>query len=187
MEVLVKKTIEKIIFERNKNAFQSKFNELKNISEEVKKQKEVINEVVQKNNEKIKPKENNNNSKAMSYFANLYQSNNIFMDKYEKVMKGDKYYNDIKDKIDQLIKYSNDLMIQRSNEKNNMLKNMDNIFQSSWGNQEFGGNPCFFCIFIFKIFTNIYFNISIFNSSIYICISRTFFIIICIYISVIII
>ena len=143
MEVLAQKTTEQIIFERNKNVFQSKFNELKTITEEVKKQKEVINEVVQKNYEKIKPKENNNNSKAMNYFANLYQTSNIFMDKYEKLMKGDKYYNDMKDKIDQLIKYSNDWMIQRSNEKNNMLKNMNNMSRSTWGNQGFGGNPGF--------------------------------------------
>ncbi len=79
MEVLAQKTTEQIIFERNKNknVFHSKFNELKNISEEVKKQKEVIKEVVQKNNETIKPKGNNNNSKAMSYFANLYQTSTI--------------------------------------------------------------------------------------------------------------
>ncbi len=88
----------------------------------------------------------------MSYFANLYQTSNIFMDKYEKVIKGDKYYNDMNDKIDQHIKYSNDLMIQRSKEKNNMLNNMDNMSQSSWGNKGFCGNPFFFYIFIFKKF-----------------------------------
>ena len=48
MEVLAKKTTEQIIFERNKNIFQSKFNELKNITEEVGKQEGIINEVLKK-------------------------------------------------------------------------------------------------------------------------------------------
>ena len=48
MKVLAKKTTEQIIFERNKNIFQSKFNELKNITEEVGKQEGIINEVLKK-------------------------------------------------------------------------------------------------------------------------------------------
>jgi hypothetical protein len=146
LEVLYQRTTEQIIFERNKNHFQSQFNELKNVSEEVVKQKEVINGVVQKNYEKVKPKENENNNpnpKAMNYFSNLYQISTVFLDKYDKLMKGDKYYNDLKDKIDRLIKDSNNWMIQRSNEKNNMIKNMNNMSNSQMqgGDQGFPGNP----------------------------------------------
>ena len=61
-------------------------------------------------------------------------------------MKGDKYYNDLKEKIDNLMKYSNDWMIQRSNEKNSMLNNMNNrnnlsnsqMYDNGYG---YGGNP----------------------------------------------
>ena len=144
MEVLAKKTTEQIIFERNKDKFQSKFNELKNVSDEVKKQEEVINEVIKKNYDKIIPKkdENKNGDKVMDYFAELYQISNMFLNQYEKIMKGDKYYNDLKIKIDNLIKHSNDWMINRSNEKNNMIMNINNNPNSQIYNmgQGYGGN-----------------------------------------------
>ena len=147
MEVLAKKTTEQIIFERNKNIFQSKFNELKNITEEVGKQEGIVNEVVKKNYDKIIPKtgEKKEQTKEMKYFADLYQLSTMFISKYEKIMKGDKYYNDMKDKIDQLIKYGNDWMIKRSNEKNLFLKNMNNLSKSQMydGGQGYGGNPGF--------------------------------------------
>ena len=50
---------------------------------------------------------------------------NMFMAKYEKILKGDKYYNDLKEKIDQLINASNGWMINRGNEKNNMLRTLN--------------------------------------------------------------
>ena len=144
MEVLAKKTTEQIIFERNKDKFQSKFNELKNVSDEVKKQEEVINEAIKKNYDKIIPKkdENKNGDKVMDYFAELYQISNKFLNQYEKIMKGDKYYNDLKIKIDNLIKHSNDWMINRSNEKNNMIMNINNSPNSQMYNmgQGYGGN-----------------------------------------------
>ena len=144
MEVLAKKTTEQIIFERNKDKFQSKFNELKNVSNEVKKQEEVINELVKKNYEKIMPKkdDNKNRDKVMKYFAELYDISNMFLNKYDKIMKGDKYYNDLKGKIDNLIKHSNDWMINRSNERNNMVMNLNNMQNSQMYNmgQGFGGN-----------------------------------------------
>ena len=148
MEVLDKKTTEQIIFERNKDSFQSKFNELKKISDEIKKQENVINELYKKHFDKIMPKqvEKNNENKVNDYFANLYELSNKFLEKHEKLMKGDKYYNDLKEKIDNLMKYSNDWMIQRSNEKNSMLNNMNNrnnlsnsqMYDNGYG---YGGNP----------------------------------------------
>ena len=145
MEVLAKQTTEQIIFERSKNSFQSKLNELKTVSEEVKKQEEVINKIVKKNIEKIMQKSNDNKSedKKMQYYANLYQLCNLFLNKYDKIMKGDNYYNEMKDKIDNLIKCANDWMIKRSNEKNSMINNMNNLSNSqmSGGWQGYGGNP----------------------------------------------
>ena len=72
----------------------------------------------------------------MEYYANLYQLSNMFIAKHEKLMKGDKYYNDLKDKIDNLIKCGNDWMINRSKEKNDILKNMNN----NWGNPQMNNN-----------------------------------------------
>ena len=145
IDVLAKKTTEQIILERNKDSFQLKFNELKKSSDEIKKQEEVINEVVKKNYDKIMPKVNNkgNDDKVDDYYANLYQLSNMFLEKYNKIMKGDKYYNDLKDKIDKLIKYGNDWMINRSNEKNSMINNMNNWQNNQMNNnmQGFGGNP----------------------------------------------
>ena len=148
MEVLDKKTTEQIIFERNKDSFQSKFNELKKVSDEIKKQENVINELYKKHFDKIMPKqvEKNNENKVNDYFANLYELSNKFLEKHEKLMKGDKYYNDLKEKIDNLMKYSNDWMIQRSNEKNSMINNMNNrnnlsnsqMYDGRFG---YGGNP----------------------------------------------
>ena len=132
MEVLAKKTTELMVLERNKDKYQSKFNELKEISGEIKKQEEVINEIVKKNYSKIpKIDAKKNDDKMMEYFSNLYQLSNMFIAKHEKIMKGDKYYNDLKDKIDNLIKCGNDWMINRSNEKNSMLNNMNNNWQNS--------------------------------------------------------
>ena len=57
----------------------------------------------------------------MEYFRNLDQYANMFMKKYEKVKKGDAYYNDLYQKVSQLLKSGNDWMIKRSDEKNAIL------------------------------------------------------------------
>ena len=122
VEVLAKKTTEQAIYEKFKEIYEQKFNELKPLSDEVKKQEQVVNEIVQKNSQKIrdKPKQNISNE-AMEYFRNLDQYANMFMKKYEKVKKGDAYYNDLYQKVSQLLKSGNDWMIKRSDEKNAIL------------------------------------------------------------------
>ena len=122
VEVLAKKTTEQAIYEKFKEIYEQKFNELKPLSDEVKKQEQVVNEIVQKNSQKIrdKPKQNISNE-AMEYFRNLDQYANMFMKKYEKVKKGDTYYNDLYQKVSQLLKSGNDWMIKRSDEKNAIL------------------------------------------------------------------
>ena len=78
--------------------------------------------MVQRNSAKIrdKPKPNASNE-AMNYFRMLDQYANMFMQKYEKLMKGDKYYNGLHEKITNLVKLGNDWMIKRSDEKNAIL------------------------------------------------------------------
>ena len=140
MEVLNKKITEQQIYENNKNEYLSKFEELKKISDEVKKQEEVITEIVNKNIEKIMPKPNEQEENRMiEYFRDLDQLTNMFMAKHEKVMKGDNYYNGLKEKVDKLVKFGNDWMIKRSNEKNALIKSLHGSFSTSLSTIGFGG------------------------------------------------
>ena len=112
IEVLAKKTTEQAIYEKFKEEYEKKFTDLKGISEEVKNQENVVSDVVQRNSAKIrdKPKPNASNE-AMNYFRMLDQYANMFMQKYEKLMKGDKYYNGLHEKITNLVKLGNDWML----------------------------------------------------------------------------
>ena len=46
------------------------------------------------------------------------------MTKNEKIMKGDNYYNDLKTKVDKLVKCRSDWVIKRSDEKNALIKSL---------------------------------------------------------------
>ena len=128
IDVLAKKTTEQAIYDKYKEVYEAKFNELKPLSDDVKQYKETVNEIVQKNSQKIrdKPKQDISNE-AMEFFRMVDQYCNLFMNKYEKVKKGDKYYNDLYQKITQLIKSGNDWMIKRSEEKNAILSTFKNV------------------------------------------------------------
>ena len=131
MDVLTNKSTEQAIYEKNKLEYEAKFGELKKLSEEVKKQEEKITELVTKNSEKVLEKiDENLENKIMDYFRNLDELSNMFMAKYEKVMKGDNYYNELKVKIDKLVKYGNEWMIKRSDEKNALFKSFGNMHNS---------------------------------------------------------
>ena len=153
VEVLEKKTTEKAIYERFKGSYEAKFSGLKTLSDEVNKQKEVVNNLVLRYGDKIRHKPQSAiNDEAMNYFRTLDQYANMFMNKYEKVMKGDKYYNGIYEKVMNLVKLGNDWMIKRSQEKNAMLSSIQgkgggpranpsyfidpktNPFTNNWGN-----------------------------------------------------
>ena len=122
IEVLAKKTTEQAIFDKFKEIYEQKFVELKPISDQVRQQKDVVDQLVQKNSQKIrdKPKQNISNE-AMEFFRTLDQYANMYMNKYEKVKKGDKYYNDLYQKVSNLLKTGEDWMIKRSEEKNAIL------------------------------------------------------------------
>ena len=131
MDVLTNKSTEQAIYEKNKLEYEAKFGELKKLSEEVKKQEEKITELVTKNSEKVMEKiDENLEYKIMDYFRNLDELSNMFMAKYEKIMKGDNYYNELNVKIDKLVKYGNDWMIKRSDEKNALFKSFGNMYNS---------------------------------------------------------
>ena len=71
----------------------------------------------------------------MNYFRMLDQYANMYMAKYEKLMKGDKYYNGLYEKISNLCKLGNEWMIKRSDEKNAILSTI-----SGPGAYKQGGN-----------------------------------------------
>ena len=122
IEVLAKKTTELAIFEKYKEEYQKKLDELKSLDAEIKNQKNVVNQILQKNSQKIrdKPKPSISNE-AAEFFNTLDQYANMYMKKYEKIKKGDNYYNDIYQKVSALIKAGEDWMIKRSDEKNVIL------------------------------------------------------------------
>ena len=126
IDVLAKKTTEQAIYERFKESYEAKFTELKTLSEDVKRQKSVVSNVLQRNSAKIRDKPQPNiHNEAMNYFRMLDQYANMFMNEYEKIMKGDKYYNGLYEKISNLVKLGNEWMIKRSDEKDAMLSTLD--------------------------------------------------------------
>ena len=131
MDVLNHKATEQAIYEKNKAEFEAKFEQLKKLSEEVKKQEEVINELIKKHSEKIIPKvDENEENRIIEYYRHLDELTNMFMAKYEKIKKGDNYYNELKEKVGKLIKFGNDWMIKRSDEKNALIKSFGNLYSS---------------------------------------------------------
>ena len=136
IDVLNNKATEQAIYEKNKGEFEQKFGELKSISDEVKKQKEKISELVQKHNEAIMPKiDHEEENRIIEYFRHLDELTNMFMAKYDRIMKGDKYYNELKEKVDKLIKFGNDWMIKRNDEKNALLKSFNKSAYSMYSGQ----------------------------------------------------
>ena len=132
MAVLSNKDTEQSIYEKNKTEYETKFEELKKLSEEVKKQEEVITELVKKHTDVIIPKVNESEeNRIIEYFRHLDELCNMFMAKYEKIMKGDNYYNELKEKVDKLVQYGNDWMIKRSDEKNALIKSFGNTLYRS--------------------------------------------------------
>ena len=122
IEVLAKKTTENAIFEKYKEEYMKKLDGLKVLNDEIKMQKDVVNQTLQKNMQKIRDKQKPPlSNEAIEFFNYLDQYANLFMNKYEKIKKGDNYYNDIYQKISSLIKNGEEWMIKRSDEKNVIL------------------------------------------------------------------
>jgi len=118
VEILEKKTTEEAVFKKFKEEYDSKINKLKEITEEVKKQKDEINNAVLKYGEK---KLGNNgyeiSEEAKNYFNSLNEKINSFMHIYEKIKKGENYYNGLYQKIEEVIRASNKWMTSRNEEK----------------------------------------------------------------------
>ena len=122
IEILEKKTTEEAVFKKFKEEYDGKIEQIKKISEEVKKQKNEVSTMVQKYGQKI----SGNNSygisdEARNYFNQLEEKVNSFMHIYEKIQKGENYYNGLYMNIEEIIKASNKWMTSRNEEKNVLI------------------------------------------------------------------
>ena len=128
IEVLAKKTTEESVIKKYKEDYETKFVKLRELTEEVKKQKNVVNNLVQKIGPNLTGNGNNYgiSEEARNYFKDLDQKANLFMNMYEKVKKGENYYNGLHHKIDEIIQASNKWMISRNKEKNVLIETIKN-------------------------------------------------------------
>ena len=122
VSILESKTTEEAVFKKFKEDYDSKIQKLKEITEEVKKQKNEVSKVVQKYGLKISG--NNGygiSDEAKQYFNNLEQKAQSFLHILEKIQKGENYYNGLYQNIDETIKASNQWMISRNEEKKTLI------------------------------------------------------------------
>ena len=122
VSILESKTTEEAVFKKYKEDYDSKIQKLKEITEEVKKQKNEVSKVVQKYGLKISG--NNGygiSDEAKQYFNNLEQKAQSFLHILEKIQKGENYYNGLYQNIDETIKASNKWMISRNEEKKTLI------------------------------------------------------------------
>ena len=125
VEVLEKNTTEQAIFTKNKEDYEKKFNELKEVSEQILNQKKVVTDLASKVLPNImknqKENEVNDGDEAMKYFKELDKYANLYLNMYEKCKKGEEYYNNLQYKVDEVLAASNQWMIRRNEEKNALI------------------------------------------------------------------
>ena len=123
VEVLEKNTTEQAIFNKNKEDYEKKFNELKEISEQILNQKKVINDLASKVVPEMmkKQKDQNVGDETMEYFKELDKYANLYLNMYDKCKKGEDYYNNLQYKVDEVLAASNKWMIRRNEEKNALI------------------------------------------------------------------
>ena len=126
IEVLEKTTTEQAIFNKNREEYEKKFVELKEISEQILNQKKVITELCTKFGSELlnKKKEENFGESAGKYFEDLDKYANLYLNMYNKCKKGEEYYNNLQYKVDELLAASNHWMIKRNEEKNVLISTL---------------------------------------------------------------
>ena len=133
IEVLEQTTTEQAIFNKNKEEYEKKFVELKELSEQILNQKKVITELSSKLLPELMKKKSNENfsEDASNYFNELDKYANLYLNMYDKCKKGEDFYNNLQYKVDELLAASNQWMIKRNEEKN--------ILVGAITNGKFGG------------------------------------------------
>ena len=122
VDVLERKTTEDAVYKKFIDENEPKIAKLKEITLEVKNQKNEISTLVQKYGQKIYG--NNGygiSEEAKKYFHDIEEKVKSFMHINEKIQKGESYYNNLYQKIDEVIKASNKWMISRNEEKKALI------------------------------------------------------------------
>ena len=120
--VFEKKTTEEAVYKKFKEDYETKIGKLKEISEEIKKEKDEVSSIVQKYGKKISGNnEYGISDDAKQYFNKIEEKVNAFFHILEKIQKGENYYNGLYDKIEEIIKASNKWMISRNEEKKALI------------------------------------------------------------------
>jgi hypothetical protein len=122
VDVLEMKTTEDAVYKKFIDENEPKIAKLKEITQEVKNQKNEISTLVQKYGQKIYG--NNGygiSEEAKKYFHDIEEKVKSFMHINEKIQKGESYYNNLYQKIDEVIKASNKWMISRNEEKKALI------------------------------------------------------------------
>ena len=143
IEVLEKTTTEQAIFNKNKEEYEKKFVELKELSEQILNQKKIITELSAKLLPSLMQKKSSENfdNEAMEYFNELDKYANLYLNMYDKCKKGEEYYNNLQYKVDELLAASNQWMIKRNEEKNVLIGTINN--GSFGGTQLYQNNTTF--------------------------------------------
>ena len=143
IEVLEKTTTEQAIFNKNKEEYEKKFVELKELSEQILNQKKIITELSAKLLPSLMQKKSSENfdNGAMEYFNELDKYANLYLNMYDKCKKGEEYYNNLQYKVDELLAASNQWMIKRNEEKNVLIGTINN--GSFGGTQLYQNNTTF--------------------------------------------
>ena len=118
MEILSGKTTEEAIFIKKKSEIDENFKELLRVDGEI---KAVKSEILKKCSEMGRGN-NSLSQEDSAYFNYLLNIIDDFMSKYKKIKKGEDFYKGKETYVNDLINKSNNWMIYRNNEKNEMNK-----------------------------------------------------------------
>ena len=108
------------IFNQFKNEIDKKINEINVIITVVKEKKKILEINIQ--NLKIKQSKEKISEEGMNYIKALESNINLFLNQYGSLLKGFDFYNNLENKINQLISKITLILRNRIEEKNELIK-----------------------------------------------------------------
>ena len=134
VEVLNAKTTENAIFENQKQQFIPMFQVISELSEKVRKEKQIINDTLPKVNANNPSSDNNNNTSMMNEISTIviqYQKH------YGKLIKGLNYYKQIQNEINNLESNIKNFVSQRNIESKNLLVVLNHGSMNTMNQQQY--------------------------------------------------
>ena len=134
VEVLNAKTTENAIFENQKQQFIPMFQVISDLSEKVRKEKQIINDTLPKVNANNPSNNNNNNTSMLSEISTIviqYQKH------YGKLIKGLNYYKQIQNEINNLENNIKNFISQRNIESKNLLVVLNHASMNTMNQQQY--------------------------------------------------